>query len=642
MMCPRHHSNQRVLQANPPRPGQTPRMSWWCGCVWPCLGLGLLTAAIAFAQDSSVTEKLKGFKTTNFTFPEYYEPPHHKQLRWRLKGAEATPQDNDEIQVRDAVLESYQQTGAREILITTPECRFSYTSHDAYSDGPLRVQVLEGRFTLEGKGFRWQQTNSSLVISNRVETSIRGDLLAAAPKSPSPAGLAGLGDVLIRADRFTFDGQATQAVYRGNVRVTGTNLSLACGTLHFQVPKGGGTVDQLFAEEDVRLDYTDLHARSDRAVFSASDNLVRFAGKATWQAQGREGGADDLLLDSASTTLRANGNAILKTPVTGSSFLPQQTRNVSATAATNRFVTIAAGRYEIQTNRASFTGGVLVSERTDDELQATLVCESLLATFASTNQLQKLVAEQGVVIEQGERRLSGQRAEFDAPSGQAQLTGNPEWRDGDRSGRGEVLLANLQRNQFIVRSNASLTLPHGQSDDLLGSFATPSGIPRTNAPARSGRTNTPTHVTADEYELTPETAAFRGHVQVTDPQMQLASDTLTIRLSPGGTNVVSVTANQNVVMSLVETNGVTTTTCTQAVYTAATEILDLTGQPTVNRPDGSSFTTERVSLNRATGDVEVRGSYSGTLKSPPGTATNTPALPTSLDFDLRKKRPKKP
>jgi lipopolysaccharide export system protein LptA len=282
-------------------------------------------------------------------------------------------------------------------------------------------------------------------------------------------------------------------------------------------------------------------------------------------------------------------------------------------------------------------------EQAGDVTRARLTCGSLLATFGVSNQVQQLVAEQSVVMEQGERRLTGERARYDGASGVAELTGQPTWRDGARSGRGEVLLANLQRSQFIVRGDASLTLPRSEAGSLLNALAIRPGEPATAKPkSNSEASGTPTLITCDEYELSPEAVAFRGHVRAEDAQMQLTSDTLTVKLSPGGTNVVGITADQNVAMSLVETNGqVTTATCARAVYTAADEVLELTGQPLVRRPDGSWFTAPVVRLNRATGTISVLGKARA-VWLPPGHETNSPALPFDSKPSKRKKRTSTP
>ena len=614
------------------------RVRWPSRVLSPALNLVLLSGLLAvpaFAQQPSL-----GVTLSKFNVPVYYEPPNQTQLHWLLKGAQAIPQTNGTIFVEQATLEEFQTTGPREMLIETPDCLFSYATREASSTRPLKMLLQQGQFALEGEGFLWRQTNSLLVVSNRVRTTISGGWFESKTAGEARAAVPPLGDVQILADQFIYDGRTTQGVYRGSVRVTGTNLSLASEALTFRLPaSGGGAVDQLVAEQHVTIDYGELHAASDHAVFSPGDGLMRLTGQARWQAQGREGRADELVLDITSMVLQANGGASLKLPVSGTGFLPQKAGDSQKVAPADRIVNITSARYEVQADRASFSGGVEVIERAGELTQTRLTCTSLVATLGGSNQVQQLVAEQRVVIEQGERRLTGERARYDGASGVAEFTGQPAWRDGARAGRGDVLLVDLPRSQFTVRGSASLSLPHADSGRLLNALVVkPAGT--TPAPLKAGDAAgaPPTQITSDEYELSPEAVVFRGHVRVKDAQMQLTSDTLNIELSPGGTNVVGIIADRNVLVSLIETNGkVTTATCARAVYTATNEVLELTGQPSVQRPDGSFFTAPVVLLNRATGTISGLGK-ARIVWLPPGHETNAPTLFFDPKPNKRKRR----
>lgn len=571
---------------------------------------------------------------SNFTVPDYYEPPHQTQLRWLLKGAEAVPQAGGRIVVRRLSLERFQPTGGRDMLIEAAECVYDSVNRQASSASPLTMQLQDGQFTLAGEGFFWQPTNSLLVISNRVRTTIRGGGLTSQPAAPA------LGDAQVSADQFTYDGRTTQAAYRGQVRVTGTNLALACGQLSFALPTtGAGTVDTLVAEQDVAIDFGELHASGEHAVYTPGNGSMHLTGKAAWQAQGREGRGEDLLLDSSTLSLRVRGGAMLQLPVSGAGFIPRPEEPAAPSAVTtNRFVTVTAERYELQTNQVSFSGSVQAIERADNTVRSRLACGSLLATFGPSNQVQTLVAEQDVIMEQGERRLTGAHAAYDGTTGAVRFTGQPEWRDGERSGQGEVLLARLPQNQLAVRGRASLSLPHTETGGLFGDLT--GGA--TNRLERLAKTNAavapPTRISSDEYTFAPEEAVFRGQVRVDDAQMQLTTDALALKLAPGGTNLVSITADQNVVMSLVETNGqATRATCARAVYAATKGVLELTGQPRVQRPDGSWFSAEVIAYHPATGDLRARGRIHSKVMAPAGSATNALVLPFNAKPGKRKK-----
>jgi lipopolysaccharide export system protein LptA len=594
--------------------------------------LGLAVAALGLAAWAQSQDR--GGVLTNFQWPDYYDPPHERQLRWLLKSAEARVDAADRYLVQRMTLEKFQETGAREMLMESPECRFDDVRREASSPGPLKMELQGGRFTLEGEGFLWQHTNMLLVVSNRVRTDIHGGWMA------SPGAAPALGDARVLADQFIYAQQTTQALYRGHVRVTGTNLALGCGQLSFALPStSGGAVDKLVADQDVTIAFNDLHASGDHAVYAPASGSMQLTGQAAWQAQGREGRSDALWLDSAAMSLRARGGAMLKLPVTGAGFIPQPTNAAAPSVeSTNRFITITSERYELQTNRVSFGGGVEAVERADDVVRSRLACDSLFATFGPSNQVQDLVAERGVVIEQGDRRLTGARATFDAASGAAELTGEPQWRDGGRSGAGRVLRANLRENRLAVLGDASLNLPRDEADRLFGALT---GGP-TNRPAQLARTNaaaTPARVTSDEYTVAPEEVAFRGRVRLDDAQMQLTTDALTLKLAPGGTNVVSVAVEQNVVMSLVGTNGqATRVTCAQAVYTATNSLLQLTGAPAMQHiADGvtNTCTAPVIWYDPATGNLSAPQGLRGRIVEPP--RTNAPASLFDTGLPRRKK-----
>ena len=113
----------------------------------------------------------------NFRAPlEYFDPPHELQMKSFLEGAEAEPQSDGLILIRDAKLQTFHENGSNEMTVITPLCTFDSKSQTVSSAGPLQVQSSDDKLLLEGEGFFWQATNSDLIISNRVRTTVRGPL----------------------------------------------------------------------------------------------------------------------------------------------------------------------------------------------------------------------------------------------------------------------------------------------------------------------------------------------------------------------------------------------------------------------------------------------------------------------------------
>lgn len=113
----------------------------------------------------------------NFRAPlEYFDPPHELQMKSFLEGAEAEPQSDGLILIRDARLQTFHENGSNEMTVVTPLCTFDSKSQTVSSAAPLQVQSSDDKLLLEGEGFFWQATNSDLIISNRVRTTVRGPL----------------------------------------------------------------------------------------------------------------------------------------------------------------------------------------------------------------------------------------------------------------------------------------------------------------------------------------------------------------------------------------------------------------------------------------------------------------------------------
>ena len=129
----------------------------------------LFCLAIASAQ-SGPGDTIKKFKAPM----EYFDPPFELQVKSYLEGAEALPQGDGMILVRDAKLQTFQTNGTPEMTITTPQCFFNMKDQTVNSAGPFQMWTSDNALLQEGVGFFWQKTNSEFIISNSVQTTVRG------------------------------------------------------------------------------------------------------------------------------------------------------------------------------------------------------------------------------------------------------------------------------------------------------------------------------------------------------------------------------------------------------------------------------------------------------------------------------------
>ena len=90
----------------------------------------------------------------------------------------------------------------------------------------------------------------------------------------------------------------------------------------------------------------------------------------------------------------------------------------------------------------------------------------------------------------------------------------------------------------------------------------------------------------DGFEYTNETAIYRGHVRVTDGQMRLTCDLLTVNFKTNETNnarIESILAESNVVITQQQGRA----TGDLAIYTASNDVVVLIGRGTAQTPMGT-------------------------------------------------------
>lgn len=140
------------------------------------LTLAAAAACLVSAQTNSNS------KVKDFSVPDYYDPPNEKQMKTLLQGAEAEPEADGLIRITAVKLSKFAEDGRLQMLMEAPQCVFDSLRRSVSSPGPLHMRYADGKVSLEGEGFLWQQTNSVLIISNKVRTVIFDR--APAPTSP--------------------------------------------------------------------------------------------------------------------------------------------------------------------------------------------------------------------------------------------------------------------------------------------------------------------------------------------------------------------------------------------------------------------------------------------------------------------------
>ena len=104
-------------------------------------------------------------------FPEYDRATG--QIKSLLTGDKAIPQNNGQVLIHGARLETYVYDGAvrnLDLIIEAPRCFFNFQTRVASSADRMKAFRADGDAAIEGRGFVWRQRDSTLVISNAVRT----------------------------------------------------------------------------------------------------------------------------------------------------------------------------------------------------------------------------------------------------------------------------------------------------------------------------------------------------------------------------------------------------------------------------------------------------------------------------------------
>ena len=606
----------------------------------------LLGGAMLFAAFTGLGQQASFGKGKNFKVsPEFYPAPNAQQMKSLLQGAEAEPQAGNKVLIRQAKLQTFKVTGEQELMVETPECVYDSVSRQISSGGGLKAQTGDGRFSLAGRGWLWEQTNSSLTISNDVRTVLQPEALAN-PSTQVPESDPGFPprEINILANRFFYSADAGDGIFGGNVRATGTNLSLTSEQLRFHLPMGAREVKSITADENVRLEYSGVRAGGQRAVYSAETGLVTITGDPVWNAHQSEGRARELLIDYTNRLFRASGDAIASLPsqsLGSGGFLRSSPRGQTGTAApTNHVVEIRSDFYELRTNLAVFGNTVRVRDLVGDAVQATLDCRSLEVTFSGTNELQQMVAQQDVVIAQATNRFTGGKAVYTATNGVLLITGDPAWQSESRQGKGDVISVNLSEELVEVLGNASMRLPAEELAQTSLPGQRQPAIAPSSAPGKFA------DIYSQQYRVDRRRAQFLGGVYISHPQMAWASEDLTVYLPESGGRIERIVAEQSVAFDLIDGLGRKVTgRGERAVYRysvargVTNNLMELTGSPVLETTNGVFF-GQVIILDLANNRLVAPASYRirGTV---PGGSTNAfqlPKIPTAAGPRDRKKK----
>ena len=557
--------------------------------------LGTLAFCLpAFAADAPVfLGKLQNFTVS----PEFYPPPNERQMKFQLRAAEAQPLTNNLFLITGVRLETFKPNGDRELTLASPGCLYNSSAKTVSSTNAIDVATADGKFAIQGTGFFWQQTNSVLVVSNQVRTTVD----AAMMQQDKPAAPQERSQVFIAADSFDYSAQTGLGRYSGNVLVTSTNLTMASHELTFDMPFRERQMRQVDAIGAVRMHRGNVVATGDKATYDVTRGLARVTGWPAWRTPDHQGSADIITIHRLESQVEATGNARLRMAgrsIANSPFTPGAT---PADASTNRFIDVQSGAYRFWTNRAEFTTDVRVRDEVDGRLRSTLSSDQLHLTFAGKQSLQDLTATGQVLIRQfpptnapGDpvplAEFAADKAAYSTTNNLLELTGKPRWTSTGRHGSGDLIHIHAADEEMAVLGSAQMTLPAAE----LSSLQIPGSSPETAlkpTPGASPATNAV--IQSRDYRLNKNGAVFEGGVTIQHPQLTWTCRTLSVALPAKGGKLQRMLAEDDVRFNLQAQPGQTITGEGQrAVYAfhvtpaGTNDLLELTGNPVLTTTNG--------------------------------------------------------
>lgn len=437
----------------------------------------------------------------------------------------------------------------------SPSCELSPGSNDFSSKDSIKFWTADERLIIEGMGWAWIKSQSLLIISNKVSTTIRKDFIEPHPSPGSSTIARQDGIINIHSDRFSFKRSTSLATFQNNVTAEDPGrLAMTCNQLRIHLGEDSEKLKEVIAEGSVQLSLLDqklpVKAQAGRAIYSfGSDNegTLELLDAPTWSASGYEGGGDRIVVSDAESQghFLVLGNA-------QASLDPKNIRNQTLPTPNQEsgLIEITADQYNFDGDKVQFEGLVKATQQQDWTLQ----CDTLTA---------------------GVNQESGQVREIDA-RGNVRLTQVRQGKTMQSSANQAIYRPLLGGTESIVLTGSAKVdngeyLAHGQSIELVQSgeqqtidvtglatlempVSTVINIGILNLPENNNETETPgepsrLRVTADHYQFADQKAVFENNVKVYFADSTMGCQRMDVQFMQDGSGIESLEANGNILFS---------------------------------------------------------------------------------------------
>lgn len=448
-----------------------------------------------------------------FVVPEFDSQNRRRSV---LFGEEAIYVSNRIYLINGLKIETYNQEEKLAWTILAPKCYFNYNNKTAYSDSSLEAVSADDQFFISGEGFEWRQSDSSLTISNKVLTRIK--LISKQTNAPKAMVRQ---EFEIKAGKFNFKPRSNEAIYSKGVELNEnplrqgqtTLMKLKCEELIAKFLEKGGGVETINAKYNVNIQQGTNSATAFSAFYYSTNDQIHLIGSPKWFTPEAEGSADIIILDRKNDEFIAIGHTF--------------TRARGGAGG-------AFGLELFETNKTSKTN-----------LEIEIFSEKLAVKLpAQGKQIQRLNAEGGVRIVQGDSFIQSEKAAFNSSTNEAffNFYNNVDWHSKGLSGKTDFLSIDRLKNSFRGKGNSYIAAERIQKEG--------ENSVQTNAPEME--------IYSDEFLFQNHKVDFSGKVRLIDRAFVIESEELTMQMSPTN-RLQSLIAKRNVIAKQNSSNPVTLT-----------------------------------------------------------------------------------
>lgn len=498
-----------------------------CGAGIGCAGLLLLLPLSTHAQPALGV--VKDFSAVG----GYYDPPHETQMKSKICGAEAEMQSGGRYLLKQLKLEVFRVNGERELVIESPQCVYDSSEHTAHSPARLEVQSGDGRFSVAGQGFLWEQDQGRLTISNQVRSVIQH------PVTNSSA----TAELVITSRWFSFDATNRYAVFHEQVHGDDPQMEFTCGQLSVHAAPGSDSFEVVEATETpVFIGKPDgRRVSADRAIYTRADERVEMTGSVAWQQDRHSGRADRVEIHRLEKDFTADGHVAMKLPreSLGATGGILGKTNSAAARDNPQLLDLFTDHLHSRSNLTVMHGSVRLVDATNQ-----LSCEKLSVYSATGDETNEWATAEGkVLVERGDGSLSADQSVYTKSNGIAVFTGSPMWRQAQLEGQAERVTVHGETGEIRAENQVVVKVPLGtQGASSLALF-------------QEETTNSGPHevkVFSKEVVAKERQALFVGDVRlhqmpITGSEPRLRSEEMEVKFSAYTNQVESLQARKNVV-----------------------------------------------------------------------------------------------